>query len=399
MDVSEQKRKVIPGVREILQQIKVISESISKIDAEMKSCTEKIQELVAAQNANSPRAQLMNDLKAIKDEIAELKNEKSAIHDENERLKSECDALKAERDDDKDSGISFSRIEDIDRRIEQLNLRIISESLTPTEEKNIASDLLSLRQRRSKMGEFEEKAKIIKRLENAQKENKIKITQLFKLIDEKNAAREALKQKYDSVASQEKVKSPEVCRLEARIQALKAERPELLNKKLAKKDEINAIKDEYARLESEIEAEIEREETRNKIKSEIFDLKNKRDSIISAHTGFDPKIFDSLIFTCNALKKAKVFVVDIDLANSLIKNKINIPSSPADIDKVIAALKAKSDEAKSNYKSKNDEIKQVLDQLDAKIEAETEKLNKLPPTNVELLKKGRYKSNFKNNKY
>lgn len=59
MEFSEQRKRSVPGVKELVVQIKAISDSIANIDSEIKASQEQISSILATLNANSPRVQLM----------------------------------------------------------------------------------------------------------------------------------------------------------------------------------------------------------------------------------------------------------------------------------------------------------------------------------------------------
>lgn len=392
MNKTEFKRKSIPGARELVLQIKQITQEIVSIDAEIKEFQDNIHTIVAAERSKSPKAKILNELREINEARDVIKNERRDYFTLIENTKSKIDALRSE------SSIAsngYNSIEKINKALEDLELKLISTSVSAKEETEIAANMASLRVQKHKLSEMESNFKAIETLDASIKEYKGKITVLSKDLNEKIAAADALKAELEKISETTKGKLPEVQKFENKIAALKTQKTELMKNRTTKREEVHALEQEYAKFEEVLLVQKSLEEQKDVIRKNINALKQEKDNLLNENDSYDPKLYDSLIFTINKMKKSKELVLGIDIVNHLIKNSIKIPKNIEGLDECINLLNKKKEACSASFKEKKEKLSSVIADIDSKIATEIKNLNDLPETDFEVLKKGGFKKDFK----
>lgn len=387
MQALEQRKKNVPGTRDIITQIRSMSDKIQRIESDVKEILDKISAINEESRSKSPRGGLQNELRELNDVIKSLKAERKENYNHLETFKGTIDSLKETNNKDKGT-INIKSSEDIEKSIEQLNLRLIVETITPKDEKLIASELLALRTMRSKLGGIEDNMKQMKTIDGSLKECKTKIAELSQLIAEKVLARDNIKAELDKLSSSDKVKTPEILKLEERITALRNEKQVAIDFKNVKKEEIRTIEAEFAKFEQAFGLQQKLEDKKTAIKKTVGGYKNQKEDLLNEVASFDPKIFDSLSYTISNLKDSKSFNIDIDLVSTLLKYNIAIPTNKEEVEKTLDVLKEKRNDSMSIFKARRDDVSSKISDLDLKIEEENAKLEELPPTDYDLLRKG-----------
>lgn len=384
MQSSETRRKHVPGTREISIEIKQITDSINAIDAEIKMAQERIHSIISAEKSASPRAKILNELNQVTQERNALNGEKRNYSNLARSARTEIDAIRSEK---ANSSLGFNSVEKINKAIEDLEMKLISTSISAKVENEISESLSSLKMQKEKFDKFESKFAKVETLEANLKEYKAKISELVKELAEKNAAIDSLKADLAKLSEGGKVKSPEITKLDGKIEALKAQKNELFGQRNAKREKIHELEQEFSKLEAEILIQKQLEEQKDEIRKIIEGLKQEKESILSEKESYDPKIFDSIIFSLKKLSGSKTFNVNIDLATLLLKHKVPIPYNQGSLDSTIQSLEQKKKDSISDLKQKNDDFVSVLAAINSKIENEMNKLNALPPTNMDILRR------------
>lgn len=384
MQNTEIKRKHVPGTRDVSIAIKHITDKIVGIDEEIKRTQELIHSIISAERSASPRAKILNELNQVTQERNALTAEKRNYHGLAKTARAEIDSIKSAREN---SNLSYHSVEKINKAIEDLEMKLISTSVSAKEENAISESLCYLKIQREKLGQFESNYAKIDSLESSLKEYKLKIADLVKNLAEKNQKIDSLKAELEKITESSKVKSPEVAKLDSKIEGLKAQKNELFAQRNAKREIIHEMEQEFAKLEAEILIQKQLEEQKDEIRKRIYDLKQEKEALLTEQESYDPKIFDSIIFSLKKLSGSKSISVDVDLATLLLKNKVSIPSDQASLDATIQSLEKKKCDSTSDLKSKSNEFNSVIAQIDAKIKAENDKIDALPPTNMEILKR------------
>ena len=387
MQGVEQKKRSVPGARNIVLQIRTTSGSIQEMDDEIKACIERISTINRESRANSPWTDLQNKLRAANDILKELNTEKKGYYDQLEMHKEKVKALREASSNEKNT-INFKSSDDIDSKIEQLQMKLITDTVNLKDERKIAADLLALRTVKSRLGDIEDKMNQIRTTDALIKECKAKIAELAQLVAEKVLTRDSLRAEIDKISLQEKTKSPEAMKLEARISALKAKKQELILQNNEKWEAVRALEDEYAKFEKLLEEQQKLEERKQVIWKNITGLKAKKDALQTEVAVFDPKIFDSLYYTVSQMKNAKVINVDINLVSALLKHGIKVPGNHAEVVQALEMIKEKREGSVPGFKARSSEVSADVLAIDAEIAAENAKLSELPPTDYEILKKG-----------
>ncbi|EED43126.1 hypothetical protein EBI_26822 [Enterocytozoon bieneusi H348] len=195
MEVSEKKSgnfsTMMPGKTHIIKQIKEVNIQLKKIEDEIKVCNERIHDIVRKEKENSPRSAILNQLTTLKTEIKMFKDEKKIFLDGIEKNKAKCDAIKTAIGAENLSNIVND--DQINQKIEQLNSRLIRESLNVQDEKRIAGELNALRIKKSKLKDMKESIKQMKVLEDNIKENKTKVFKISKDIKDRQTQMASLK--------------------------------------------------------------------------------------------------------------------------------------------------------------------------------------------------------------
>lgn len=386
MDSFEPKKKSVPGARDIILQMKAISDSIQSVDAQIRECQEKIDSIISESRTKTVKDQLFADLRTVNEAIQKIREQRKAQYDQLDLMKTSIEKLKESNTKDKD-GVFVRKPEDIDKKIELLNMRLISESVSVKDEKQIAADLLALRSMRSKLGDIEENLKLIRNMDASIKDCKASIAELSQQLADKTLQKNNIKVELDKVNVADKVKSPEILKLENRIGMLRTQKQQFMDQKNVKKAAIKELEAEHAKFEEMLAEQQKLEKKKEQIKEAIQQIKTKKDLLLKEIAVFDPKIYDSHIYSISQLKNAKSFSIDIDLVSFLMKNNIKIPRNQPEVDETLALLREKRGGTALSFKDKSGQIMKNISEFDDLIEKEMAKLNEMPPTDIEILKK------------
>lgn len=385
MEKTEIRKKFVPGTKEIITQIKQITNDIEVLNSDVNKLKENLNSLIAAEKSSSPKAKLLSELHTENEEKNVLRNKKTTLLNAIELAKNKLAGL---RDAIESSSSGYNNIDKLNGALEELELKLISSSVTSKEELEISNKMTNLKIQKNKIAENETNLKMIDALDASIKQNRSEVTALVSKISEKSAKIAALKEKLDKLSENGIAKSPEVTKLEAKLNGLKAQRDDLYKLRTTLREKIHLIEEEYAKFETELLIQKNLEEQKDVIRKNISQLKAQKDNLLTEQEAYDPKIFDSLIFTVKSISNSGLFSMNIDLVTQLMKFGIKIPSKIESLDETIEALNTKKNECSSLFTSKNQKILNAISELDGKIAVENAKMNELPPTDYEILKKG-----------
>lgn len=393
MQKPEMKRKHIPGTRELFAETKHLSESITAIDEEIRKQQDKIHAVALKERANSPRAKVLTELKEAKMVIETLRNERRNYQSMIDDTVSKMDALKSANSE---LHGGYDSIDKINKRLEDLELKLISTSVSTKEEGEIATNMTQLKKQRTKLSEMENNIRELESLNGQCKEYKAKCAEIRKDLGKKIGEADALKAELDKLSEGAKVKSPEIAKLEDKISMLKAQKAEMIKVRNSKREEIHQLEEEYAKFEAELLVQKSLEDKKEDIRKRISALKVEKESLLCEQNAYDPKMYDSLIHSINKLKASGVFSMDINMVSHLMKNKIPIPKSLELLDETVVLLQKKRAECLETFNDKEGKISAILADINSKIEMENAQLNELPPTDFGVLRKGGFSQRFKN---
>ncbi|XP_077301438.1 uncharacterized protein LOC143922033 [Arctopsyche grandis] len=227
----------------------------------------------------------------------------------------------------------LNTLEKINKALDEAELELISKSLSQKETMEINNRMSDLKIQKIKMSDNEANHKIIEDCETLIKESKGKLTDINTKLNERSANIAGLKEKLNQISETSRVKSPEILKVETKLNALKLQRDELFKTRTSLREKIHEMEEEFAKFE----------------------------------------------------------------VTQLMKYGIAIPSNMENLKDSIEALNAKKVECSSSFASKNQKVNLAIAAIDLKIEAENLKISELPETDFELLKKGGFRTGgFKN---
>ena len=324
MEVSEKKSgsfsTMMPGKTHIIKQIKEVNIQLKKIEDEIKVCNERIHDIIRKEKENSPRSAILNQLTTLKTEIKMFKDEKKIFLDGIEKNKAKCDAIKTAIGAENLSNIVND--DQINQKIEQLNSRLIRESLNVQDEKRIAGELNALQIKKSKLKDMKESIKQMKVLEDNIKENKTKVFKISKDIKDRQTQMASLKEELDKIHENSKNKHPEIDSLNKQIKLLKEQKVVQLKQKEAKREELHAFEVEQKRVEKEVQIARELETQKEHIRKEIADRNKKIDAIKEEISKFDAAVFDNLIHSIQRSLMTNNYMLDVSIIALLLNTKL-----------------------------------------------------------------------------
>lgn len=280
--------------------------------------------------------------------------------------------------------------EQIDQRIEQLNVNLIRKTHTATEERQIASELSALSSKKEKLGDVKENLKTLKNLEVRFKEVKGQIAKLNKEIGTRTDKYNEYKAELDKLHEESKKKHPEIDQLNEKIKMLKEQKTNLYTLREEKRGELHALEVEFKKLEKEILMAKENEDSKNKIKDEISLLRKKIEGLYKKISEFDAKVFDRLLIDLQQIKATSNFNLNLDLVSDLLKNRIKLPKDSKSLEDAIEMVLKARENADEHFTERTKVFRDEIEEINKEIENKMAELDKLPPTNEELLVKGGY---------
>lgn len=384
---SGERRMDIPGKGAVLKNIRTINDSLKKIDDEIKMHSSRIHEIIKKEKENSPRNVILSQLQEIRGELKIFKDERSKLHNENDSNKAKMEELKSLSEH---GGSCFMSEEQINARMEELNMKLIRESLSTTEERQIANDLSALKVKKDKLGDVKENMKLLKNLDVRSKELRAQIAKLSKEIATRAEKSNELKSELDAINESSKKKHPEVDTLNEKIKFLKDEKTKLYTLREEKRGELHAMEVEYKKMEKDILLARENEDGKKMKKEEIAELRKSIDGLNKKISEFDVKVFDRLLVELNKLKKEKSYNLNLDLVSGLLRNGIPFPKNEKTMDEAIAVVLKTRENADVHFAERTTGFVAEINVIKTQIEAKQAELDAMPETNMELLKKGGY---------
>lgn len=386
---GEPRKRSVPGARELILKIRSIGDEITNLDQEIKLIQEQIQTLISEERSKSPKNKLSNDLRSAIEEKKAIATERRLVFDSIAQKKKEIDAIKSER-----SGLTsgYNSIGKLNSAIEEFEHKLIVSKLTPKEEGQITSKLISLKIERNKLGESEDMLAKAEELESEIKEYKKKLEETSSLVAEKNNIIDSIKIQLDKLTEDGKVKLPAIVKLENQLDALKNQKNSLFTQRNTVRDNLHNVEEEFSKIEAQILVQKELEDDKETIRKRITNLKFEKDTLLSEKDVYNPKIFDNIISSLKGLKMSDTFSLDINLVTHLMKQNVSIPSSVDSLDSIIRSLLENKKKSEVDFKNRIEGLNAEIASINGKIEDEIKKINSMPPTDFEILKKGGFRN-------
>jgi uncharacterized coiled-coil DUF342 family protein len=120
---------------------------------------------------------------------------------------------------------------EIEKREKEINHKIISEKMTPQQEKAISAQLVELRKKRNDFGSLKEREERVNEMENTLKRLNGELKNINEVIKEKRDEIMSIKSQIEKINEKSKVKSDVVQGYENKIEELKKRKEELISKK------------------------------------------------------------------------------------------------------------------------------------------------------------------------
>ncbi|KAL6121804.1 hypothetical protein NUSPORA_01207 [Nucleospora cyclopteri] len=386
---SSRKRREIPGKMQLLIDIGSINAQIKKIDEEIKQNVSKIEEILKGEKERSPKTIHLAGIFENSEKIKALREERKGLYEISEGIKEKINQLKMFLGAEHSSG-SFSE-EKINSQMEALEMKLIRESVSPIEEKQIAAELTALRAKKGRMGDIKESVKSLRELEENYRENRAKIAAINKELKSYQETIEKCKEELTKLNEGPKVKNPLVEQLYERVKILKSDKSKQIEFRDQKRTEIHALEEEYKKLEQEILVAKEIETQKDEIRLEINEKNKQIEEITKKISRFDSKIFDSLHFSIEKLIASKRFYLSADVISQLLHHSISIPKDEETAKFVLRELVEKKLTADSTFREKTAKYQAEIEGVRDEIKKLNNKLNEMPESNYDLLKKGGYK--------
>jgi len=389
MNKREQPRKNVPGGRDIVREIKNLSEEIVNIDNEIQSCQQKIKDIIAANKASSPLGALKERERSIMDEFDQLRRDKQNLLEDLRNYKATLDSL---REECNSKGIRRPmNLEEIQRQMDELSLKLISSSVSPKEEKEIAETYAKLRIEKGKLNKIDTNKKSIEDIEALYSSTKASISSINEKIAEQKNLKDDVHADISKIEKSSREKSPEILRLESKITSLVAQKKSMIGEKIQKKESLRAIEEEYAKFEVHLNEQKDLEGRKDAIKKEIATLRTQKESILVDLHNIDPQLINSLLYSLKELKKRNETKISLNIVHSFVKLGVRIPAGASDMDKTIADLELKKTGFTSAYAAKKAEADSKIDAISNQIIEKMKELENLPATDYDVFKRDAFK--------
>lgn len=393
-----QNRRVdIPGKGELIRSIRSINTEIQKIDDSIRSHAGRIAEIIKKDRENSPRNIIYTKLSELTAEVKLLRDEKKKILDEIEFSRKKIDDIKGELGTENLNHLTSE--ETIESKVADLNHQLISERITPQEEKRIAGELTSLRLKKSKLGGMRESVTLLKTLEQGIRENREKLSKINKIIAEKSGEINVLKKERDELNESSKNKHPEIDSLNDKIKVLKEQKSKQLENREEKRGEVHALEVEFKKLENDILLAKEQETVKDGLRAEIKGKNAKIAEIKNEMAEFDATVFDNMIFAIEHAKKTKNFMLPVELFSMLLKFGIPMPSNDESACKALEMLNKLKNGSDSSLNDRATKLNSRIEEIKRESLKLQQQLDEMPESDVELLRKGGYYRRNTNRNY
>ncbi|WEL39944.1 hypothetical protein PFJ87_11g01820 [Encephalitozoon hellem] len=385
MQQENNRRKRIPGIHSCLAVINELRQELGKVTASINDLRDKISAIYKQERENSPKNNLYKKLDELASEIKSLKESRSKAFN----LKSEAlgtyETIKGEIQPEK--GKKMMSAQEIDSRMKEINLKLISTKCDSKTEKMFESEIENLRKQRKNIGMLEQKSKLALDIKAKLDSLNGEIKDLSQKIAERQSVVDGIKAELKEINDQEKPKNPVIEGYEKNIQAFKNKRNELSEKIKAQQEKIREKEIEYDKFLEEMAIAQALEKQKEEIKQRISALEEQKNALSKEESKLNPSRFDSIIFRMGSLDlSGEKISLPVDLALYLSQHKIPIPTSASQMKPTIEVLKSQKENFASQVVEKRREFENRIADLEKKISEERKVLMAMPPTDVRVLK-------------
>jgi uncharacterized coiled-coil DUF342 family protein len=395
------KKKMTPGGGEIVNEIRQVNSKIADINNKKAEYEEKIRQIMSSKREGSKIDEMIEKVKELNELIRDLIKKKNEYHllmgAVNSRIKKIKDQTVKEKSKMKMSNINTE--EDIGKRLERLNMELITKSVGPKREKEIINEMNALNACKEIMDSVLSSKEEIETTECTATEYREKIGILRKAMDSKKKERDALQADIDKISGELKTKTPEVLELEGKIKALLIEKEGFVKKRAEHSRRLKDLEDKYTEFETKLNEQKDIQGMRKKIESEIEKLNERRELLEKDLELFDPRIFDSMVLELEKLRGQRNITLSTGLVGHLLKHRIHIPSSEEGtegIERSIQELEERRRGWNEDFSRRKNETEKTISQLNLDVLKEREKLREMPIPDQSYFERDAFKKQLKN---
>lgn len=383
---NEGRRKRVPGVHSHVAVINELRQELVKVNNSINELKDKISAIYKQEKENSPKNDLYRKLEELSTELKELKEGRSIAFNSKDEVSGSYDRIKNELNPEKGKGRRPINASEIDARMREVNLKLISDKQDPKAEKAFEAEIENLRRQKREIGTVEQKNKMAIEMKAKLDALNEEIKRSNKKISEKQSLLDEIRGEIKEINDQSK-KNPVVEGYEKNIQGLKSKKHELSERIKVQQEEIRKKELEHDKFLEEMSLAQALEKQKDDLRQKIGKLEEQKNTLSSEQAKFDPSKFDSVIFGVKrlGLSGGKVSV-PIDLALHLNQCKISIPVSAEQIGPTIELLKSRKKSFSEEVVEKQKEFESKIFDLDRRISEEKRTLSNMPPTDIRILK-------------
>ncbi|RVD90621.1 hypothetical protein TUBRATIS_29560 [Tubulinosema ratisbonensis] len=384
METKERKPRA-PGMYMHIKAIKEIKNEINNTVQKMNEYQEKLNEELKKSSEKAQVQTIRSQIKDLEIEIRSLLQERKTLFDEKEVVFNDYTAIKDSLSQEKRK-ISFSSLQELEKKEQEINYRLITEKVTAQQERDISNQLSEIKRKKIEMQSLGSKEGKLQALGTRLKEIKDAINDLKSKIQEKNASLDELNAQLKEINEKGKNKSPLVIDYENKINDLRALKDSLYERKKKEQEEIVKKEDLWKIQQEELKKLMEIENQRKAIKMKIKKLNEDRNNLISEQENFNPEKYDEIRIALSAIPKQKDIRLPLPLVQRLTSAGFDIPQSQEEIDALINKISCSK---KDFLKISDENIRKIevkISELDLKIEEEKKVLAEMPETDIKLKK-------------
>lgn len=382
---QKERKKRCPGMFVHIQAIKEIKNEINKVVTKMGEYQEKLTEELKKSSEKSQVQILKSQIKDLELEIRSLMNEKKALSDEKSTVFQDLSAVRETLSSEKKK-ISFSSIQDLEKREEEINFKLMTHKVTAQQEREISNQLTEIKKKKIEMSGLGSKENKLQLLSQRAQELKEAVNDLKGKIQEKKISLEELNSQLKSLSEKGRVKPPLVLDYENKINDLKNQKDILYEKKKKEQEEITKKEELWEKHQEELQKIIEIENQKKAIKLKIKKYNEDRNTLVSEQENFNPEKYDEIRIALGNLPKSKNVCLPIPLIQRILKAGFSIPKSQEDINSLISVISSSKKDFVKLSDEKIQKIEEKIAALDLKINEEKKVLDEMPETDFKLKK-------------
>lgn len=383
----ESKRKRIPGIHSYIAVINELRQELGKVTGAINELRDKISAVYKQEKENSPKNNLYKKLDELSVEIKGLKDSRAKAFDEKNEVLGAYGDVKNELHPEKGRNKRPLTADEIDARMKEINLNLISHKHDTKAEKDFEAEVESLRRQKRDIGALEQKTRMALEMKGKLDVLSGEIKELNQRIGQRQTVVDGIKAELKEINDQNKTKNPAVDGYEKSIQGLKNRKNELSEKIRIQQEEIRKKEIEHDRFLEEMSLAQALEKQKEELKQKIGRLEEQKNDLFEEKAKFDPSKFDSVIFGIERLDlSGKKISLPINLALHLSQYKIPLPVCASQVKPTVDLLRTQKEKFAGQVLEKQKEFESKISDLDKKISEEKKTLFGMPPTDVRLLK-------------